>query len=422
MYQDLESERCIISSMFESEDSLIECCAALEPEDFTDKRHIFLFDILSNLYRRAVRPTFLEIVKEGKLSKEDRDYLQQTLGYHVSSVNLPYWLDKVKDKSSRRKLRTALMKMAEDLKSSDIRTDDLINDAQKKIIEITVKSAEKVDTGKDLADLARTIIKDKMERKGELEGIATGITILDRLTSGFKPGDLILLTAESGYGKTAFAQNFILKGCFIREVPTLYINSEMSKKQIALRYSSMLSEVNADRIKYGEIEPHEFKNIDANLNILEYAPFYHFLSPDLSLNKVVRVIRKYFVQKGIKYVVLDYVGRMDKLDKDLKEWQVLENIVKTLKTLAQELQIAVVILAQLNDDQKLQAAKRMRNEADIMVKLFPMSEEDLKEAKTKGYKKNPNYWIFLDKNRDGQSEVMIPVLFKKETLQVVDIT
>ncbi|RNC62793.1 MAG: Replicative DNA helicase [Candidatus Dichloromethanomonas elyunquensis] len=415
MYQDLESERCLISSMLEGEDSLIEGCAALEPEDFTEKKHIIIFDILTKLYQRAVKPTFLEIVKEGKLSKEDRYYLQQISGYHVSSVNLPYWLENVKDKSNRRKLRISLMKMAEDLKNPDIKTEDLISEAQKNIIEITTKSVEKVDTGKELADLARTVIKDKMEHKGELEGIPTGIKALDRLTAGFKPGELILLTAESGHGKTAFAQNFILKGCFMREVPTLYINSEMSKKQIALRYSSMLSEVNADRIKYGEIEPQEYKRVDSGLNIMGYAPFYHFLSPDLSLNKVVRVIRKYFVQKEIKYVVLDYVGRMDKLDKDIKEWQVLENIVKTLKTLGQELQIAIVVLAQLNEDQKLQAAKRMRNEADIMLKIFPMSKDDLEKEKG-------NYWLFLDKNRDGQSEIMIPVLFKKEILQVVDVT
>jgi len=419
MYADLESERCIISSMFESEEALIECCAVLEPEDFTEKRHMIIFDILSQLYQKAIKPTFLEVVKEGTkkriLSKEDRDYLQQTIGYHVSSAQLPYWMENVKDKSNRRKLRTTLIKMAEDLKNHDIKTEDLINTAQKEILNITSKSVEKVDTGKELADLARSIIKDKMSHKGKLEGISTGIKTLDRLTAGFKPGELILLTAESGHGKTAFAQNFILKGCFIQEVPTLYINSEMSKKQIVLRYSSMLSEINADRIKYGEIEPHEFKQIDGNLNILEYAPFYHYLSPDLSLNKVVRVIRKYFVQKGIKYVVLDYVGRMDKLDKDLKEWQVLENIVKTLKTLGQELQLAVVVLAQLNEDQKLQAAKRMRNEADIMLKIFPMSKED--QEKEEG-----NYWIFLDKNRDGQSEIMIPVLFRKEILRVVDVT
>lgn len=415
MYQDLESERCLISSMLNDEDSLIECCAALEADDFTDKKHITLFNTLAGLYRKSIKPTFLEITREAKLSKEDRDYLQQTIGYHISSAQLPYWLGKVKDSSNRRKLKITLMQMAEDLKNPNITTDELINTAQQKIVSITTNNIDTVDTGKDLADLAKIIIKQKMEKKGELEGIPTGIKALDRLTAGFKPGELILLTGESGHGKTAFAQNFILKGCFMNEVPTLYINSEMSKKQISLRYSSMLSEINNDRIKFGEIEPHELKRIETNLNIMEYAPFYHFLSPDLSLNKCVRVIRKYYVQKGIKYVILDYIGRMDKLDKDLKEWQVLENIVKTLKTLGQELNLAVVVLAQLNDDQKLQAAKRMRNEADIMIKIFPMSKDEQNQEKG-------NYWIFLDKNRDGQSEIMIPVLFRKEILRVVDVT
>lgn len=425
MYQDLESERCLLSSMLESEDSLIECCAALEIDDFTDKRHIATFDILSSLYKKAVKPTFLEIIKEGTkkgtVSKEDRDYLQQTIGYHVSLANFPYWLENVKDKSNRRKLRLALIKISEDLKNEEIPTDQLLNETQKKIMDITTNLAETVDTGKELSDYAKIVIQERMDHKGELQGIPTGIKKLDRLTSGWKPEDFIMIAAETGKGKTAFAQNFILQGCFIREVPTLYINSEMSKRQVVLRFSSMLSDVNADRIRFGEIEQHEKERIYSCLNIMEYAPFYHYPKPDLSLNKVVGMIRKYYVQKGIKFVVVDYVGRMNKLDKDIKEWQVLENICKTLKTLAQELKIAVIMLAQLNEDQRLQAAKRMENESDIFIKLLPMTADDLQEAKTKNYKKEPNYWVLLSKNREGQGEVKIPVLFKKETMQVVDI-
>jgi replicative DNA helicase len=411
--------------MLDSEESLIECCATLDPDDFTDKRHIAIFYILSELYKKAKKPTFLEVVKEGGkrglIEKEDRDYLQQTIGFHVSTVNLPYWLEKVKDKSNRRKLRLTLMKIAEDLKDENIPTDQLLLETQKKIMDITTNITETVDTGKELSDYAKIVIQDRMDHKGELQGIPTGIKKLDRLTSGWKPEDFIMIAAETGKGKTAFAQNFILHSCFMQEVPTLYINSEMSKSQVVTRFASMLSEVNADRIRFGEIEPHEKERIDSCLNIMEYAPFYHYPKPDLALNKVVSMIRKYYVQKGIKFVVVDYVGRMNKLDKELKEWQVLENICKTLKTLAQELKIAVMVLAQLNDDQKLQAAKRMENESDIFIKLLPMTPEDLSEAKTKGYKKDPNYWVLLSKNREGQGEVKIPVLFRKEILQVVDV-
>lgn len=425
MYQDIEAERCLISAMIDSESALIECCAALGHEDFTDKRHITLFDTLRTLYQKALRPTFLEICKEaqkaGPLSKEDREYLEQTICYHVSLANLSFWLENVKDKSNRRKLKMALMQIAEDLKNESIPTNELLNATQQRIMNITASTADVVDTGAELSAYAKQVIQDRIEHKGELQGIPTGIKKLDRFTAGWKPGDLVLLTAESGKGKTAFCQNFIAQGCFLHEVPTLYVNSEMSKKQVVMRFASLLSEVNANRIKFGEIEQHEKERIDKCLSFMELAPFYHYFSPDLSLNKVIRVIRKYFVQKDIKIVFIDYVGRMEKIDKNLHEWQVLEGICKTLKTIAQELNIVVIVLAQLNDDKTLQAAKRMRNEADIMIKILPMSKEDMEEAKGQHYKKDPNYWLYLDKNRDGQGEALIPVLFRKETLQVVDV-
>jgi len=120
-------------------------------------------------------------------------------------------------------------------------------------------------------------------------------------------------------------------------------------------------------------------------------------------------------------VILDYVGRMDRVNKDAKEWEELHQICKTLKTIAQELDVAVIVLAQLNDDGALQAAKRMRNEADILIKLIPMSNDEAVEALSKGYKVAADYWVYLDKNRDGQGEVFIPVKFEKNKLQVIDV-
>jgi replicative DNA helicase len=232
---------------------------------------------------------------------------------------------------------------------------------------------------------------------------------------------LILLTAESGKGKTAFAQNFIAAGCFIRENPTLYINSEMSKQQVILRFASMDSDTDSEKVKFGEITEEEKQKIFDNMEVINQAPFYHYGCPSLNITKVVSMIRKLHVQKGIRLVILDYIGRMDRVNKDSKEWEELHQICKTLKTIAQELGIAVIIIAQLNDDGNLQAAKRMRNEADILIKLLPMSNDEAVEALSKGYKVAADYWVYLDKNRDGQGEVFIPVKFEKSKLQVVDV-
>jgi replicative DNA helicase len=313
-----------------------------------------------------------------------------------------------------------MMNLSEELKQPAIDVDELIQNASKNLAELITTTTEQIDTGAELAKLGREAIEERMAHKGELHGISTGIRKLNRLTNGWKDGDLILLTAESGKGKTAFAQNFIASGCFMHQAGTLYANSEMSKKQVIMRFASMVSGVDADRIKYGEISEEEKQKIFGNMEIIEKAPFYHYPCPSLNLNKLVSMIRKLHVQKGIKLVVLDYIGRMD-TSKDTKEWEALSQICKVLKTIAQELEIAVIVLAQLTEDGALQAAKRMRNEADILIKLLPMSEDEKVEALSQGFKIRPDYFVFLDKNRDGQGEVKIPVKFDKSKMQVIDV-
>lgn len=422
--QDIESERQVISAILDDENSLIEALTTLAEEDFFHPIHRAAFQISKSLFTRSIKPSYLEVLKEGvkdgNLSaKENRDYLNQIIGCHVSTTSLPYWIKNIKDQAKLRKLKRLATNVLGEIESvSDV--DKLVAEFERKVMDLRTADCEKGDTGKDLADLGRKLFQENKGKKGQLLGIPTGIGKLNRLTGGWKDGDLVLLAGETGKGKTAWAQNFIAHGCFIHSAATLYINSEMSKKQVITRFASIISNVHNERIKYGEQTPKEDQALESAMCMVEVAPFYHYFMPSLDINKAVAVIRKESIQHNIKFVVVDYVGRMEKQADDLKEWQILENIVKTLKTVAQELQIAVMVLAQLNDDQRLQGAKRMENEADVFVKIGPMTSDEL-QAITGKYRITPNYKATVKKNRDGESGVAIPVLFRKETLEIVDV-
>ncbi len=119
-------------------------------------------------------------------------------------------------------------------------------------------------------------------------------------------------------------------------------------------------------------------------------------------------------------LIVDYVGRMDKYNDKMKEWQMLEQIVKTLKILAQNLDIACLLLVQLNEDGSLQGAKRMKNECDLMLKLVPVKPEDIEEIEQKNKRKYEpfNYRIYIDKARDSESGLTIPLVFLKDIQQI----
>jgi len=202
----------------------------------------------------------------------------------------------------------------------------------------------------------------------------------------------------------------------------LYLNTEMSRNQIALRWGSILSGIEHERVRSGELNESELSRIFNAYSLLRESGFYSYPCPNLTPEKTISIARKFKAQKNIAMLIIDYVGRMDKYDPKLQEWQMLEQIVKTQKILAQNLKIVVMCLVQLNPDGSLQGAKRMKNECDLMLKLSPISKEELEEnEELKKYDTMPNYMIYIDKNRDGQSGIHIPILFDLQRQTMRDV-
>ena len=201
----------------------------------------------------------------------------------------------------------------------------------------------------------------------------------------------------------------------------LYINTEMSKDQLSFRWGSILAGVNHDRIRSGGISNEEYSMITNGFAPFYEAPFYLYNAYDLTPAKLVSISRKAKLKKHVELIILDYVGRMEKIDpkNKMQEWQMLEQAVKQGKIIAQNLECAVMILGQLNEDGSLQGAKRMKNECDLMAKLGPVPRDYVEEQNGKGFYYEPwNYILDLEKNRDGQAGVQIPLYFDMARQQI----
>jgi replicative DNA helicase len=244
-----------------------------------------------------------------------------------------------------------------------------------------------------------------------LDGLPTGFDNLDNITLGYKPGDLVILGAQTGHGKTAYALHTARAVSVDNRRNMLYLNTEMSREQIALRWGSILSGIEHERIRSGQLNETELSRVFAGYSRLRESGFYSYPCPNLTPEKTVSIGRKFKAQKNIDMMIIDYVGRMEKFDPRLQEWQMLEQIVKAQKTLAQNLKMVVICLVQLNPDGTLQGAKRMKNECDLMLKLRPIPKEELEENEQLKNYLHPNYYIEIEKNRDGRSGVKIPICF-----------
>jgi len=425
---DLESERRVLSSMMHSEDACIEAYNLLVANDFYSPKHATIFDLTCSLFEREMRPTYVELIKEGHSlgilnNPRDIEELEYIAEHYIDVENIKYWINKVRDKARLRKFEEFLRKSYLVLnEQKDYDVEQILMAAEEELTNLTaLEIDDRIDTPVEMANIGYDEVERRFLRYKEikeqhkgvipLDGLPTGFDNLNHLTLGYKPGDLIILGAQTGHGKTAFALNTCKAVAVDYKKNILYLNTEMSREQIALRWGSILSGIEHDRIRSGDINETELSIILNGYSYLRESGFYSYPCPNLTPEKTISVARKFKAQKNIDMMIIDYIGRMDKYDPRLQEWQILEQIVKTQKMLAQNLKIAVMCLVQLNPDGSLQGAKRMKNECDLMLKLSPIPRDELEENEELKKYMNPNYYIYVEKNRDGRSGVRMPIKF-----------
>lgn len=436
---DLESERRVLSGMLNSEDACIASFDSLQGEDFYYPLHRTIFGLIGDLFRREIRPTYAELLKESHQlnlfrSPQEISELSYIAEHFIEGENISYWISRVKERSRLRKyeifLRHSYQKLMEMKNES---SDELLYQAEEELTNLTALDIDDlVDTPPALASLGFEEVERRYLRNKEiqelykgvvpLDGLPTGFDSLDNITLGYKPGDLVIVGAQTGHGKTAFALHTARAVAVTNQINMLYLNTEMSRTQIALRWGSILSGVEHEKVRRGELTSSELSEILQGYSALSGSGFYSYPCPNLTPEKTVSITRKFKVQKDIKMLVLDYVGRMDKMTPNFAEWQILEQIVKTLKMLAQNMNLAVMCLVQLNDDGTLQGARRMKNECDLMLKLVPISREELAEKDIYKKFKDVNYRLIVDKNRDGRSGIDVLINFDKERQIMKDAT
>lgn len=444
---DHEAEDRVISAMLHSETAIIDCVAQLKQTDFHKIINQDIYGIIMALYGRGVIPTYVEVIKESMSmglikTAKDAEEIQYIAGKHIEDHNAGYWADRVRTAAKGRKAQQLIRIYTEQIESPRADVNQVISDAGAEFMALAMDAdTETIESAADVAKFGVQLVGDNCEKwramKEEerafgdipLEGVSTGIPKLDDLTFGYKAGDLVILGAQTGHGKTAYALNSALACYRDGNHPVLYVNTEMSRKQIAYRWAAILSNIPIARIRTGNLKDDEIAVVTNALAMFSQSNFYTSYIPNLNPDKLQALARKAKLQHGIELLIIDYVGRMDTSNPKYDEWQVLYQIVKSQKLLAQNLDIACMVLVQLNPDGSLQGAKRMKNECDLMLKLLPLCE-DLKDEEQRfkaqekweskyGAKHKPfNYLLWIDKSRDSESGLSIPLDFTGSTQQM----
>jgi replicative DNA helicase len=182
-----------------------------------------------------------------------------------------------------------------------------------------------------------------------LSGVPSGFTALDRITGGWQKSDLLILAARPGMGKTAFVVSMAKNAAVQFKKPVAIFSLEMSSLQLVKRLISSETEISQDKILKGNLENHEFVQLNERIKSLAVAPLYIDDTPALSIFELRAKARRLKENQKVEMIIIDYLQLMSGgPDGKGNREQEISTISRGLKSLAKELEIPIIALSQLS--------------------------------------------------------------------------
>ncbi|MDR1145278.1 MAG: replicative DNA helicase [Verrucomicrobiales bacterium] len=363
-----EAERAVLGAMLSEPEQVIDMAEeTLVAEDFFQPAHQTMFRALIDMRSRgaAIDPaTLLLYLEDRKLSDAvgGAQLLGELAAAVVNVLTASSHIQAVRQKSILRHLQQACAKIMYDSQERQHELEQVLDEAEKLVFEITDRGVTNSTVGaKEVVYRAIEIIERTIKMKGRYDGLATGFSELDKLTTGFKPGEMIVIAARPGVGKTALAlsmaKNFIKERYDVKQerfvkpgYPVAFFSLEMTAEQLMLRLLAALADVRLQSIRDGRLSPYDQDKLTMIAEDLAEMPLYIDESSLLSINQLRAKARRMKKMHDIQVVIIDYLQLLTSTSEKARDSRQVEvaEISRGIKALAKELKVPIIVLAQLN--------------------------------------------------------------------------
>ncbi|MDY3801201.1 MAG: replicative DNA helicase [Bacilli bacterium] len=438
MPQSIEIEQCVLGAMFLSDQAIKKCVENLTPDVFFLDAHRKIFEVMQNLSEQNIMidaPLVIaELEKRGILdSVGGTEYLTVILNSVISSSNIDEHIKIVNEKAILRRLIDVSSSIIDNAYDGDTELSDVLETAETKILNVV--KTRKGSEFKSIQDvLNRTVdqINRLVDNKGEVTGLSTGFTDLDKLTTGFHPHELIIIAARPAMGKTAFALNLATNIAQSTTKTVALFNMEMGAEQLAMRMIAAEGELDLGKLKRGELDKNDFNKIDEAVARLGNTNLVIDDTSGMTIGEIKAKCRRLASsENGLGIVIIDYLTLiMGSTKYQGNRQQEVSEISRSLKTMAMELDIPVVALAQLSrnveqrDDKRpmlsdLRESGSIEQDADIVAFLYRDDYYQLKKGQEETSDISQSEFI-VAKHRSGPTDT-INLLFKRNISKFVSI-
>lgn len=392
---DERAERSVLGAMLLNQEVVLDVVESLQPEDFYFPSHQLIYQAVLDLFADGSQIDVLIVAgRLDRLNQLERvggaPYLHTLISEVPTSANARYYAEIVEEKSLLRQLVNAGTRVVQYgyEGAEGMEVEALVDRAQQEVFNIARSGGG--EDYKVLSDLLKPTIDEltQIASGGGLEqGVPTGFTDLDNLTNGLHAGQMVIIAARPGVGKSTLALDF-MRSCSIQHGKTSVIFSlEMSASEIIMRMLSAETEIKLSSMRSGNMEERDWEKLTQRLSEIQDAPLFIDDSPNLTMMEIRSKARKLKQQHGLDLVVLDYLQLMSSGKKVESRQQEVSEFSRHLKLLAKELEVPVIAISQLNrgpearTDKKPQLADlresgSLEQDADMVFLLYRPDSQD----------------------------------------------
>jgi len=419
--QAIELEEAVLGALMLEKDALTSVIDKLKPENFYKDAHQKIYQAICALFQKAEPTDYLTVINELKRNGEleligGPYYITQLTAKVASTANTEYHAHIILQKFIQRELIRISSGIIEEAYDDTIDVFDLLDMAERNLFDVTEGTirGEPKKMLNLLGDAIKQIEAARAHKDG-MSGLPSGYTQLDRITNGWQRSDLIIIASRPSMGKTAFVLSMARNITVDFKRPIAFFSLEMSSLQLVMRLISNETELDAEKLKKGQLTMAEWEQLNTQITKLADAPLIIDDTPALSIFELRAKTRKLMAKHELELIVVDYLQLMTAgNDGRGNREQEISTISRSLKSIAKELNVPIIALSQLSravetrgGDKRpllsdLRESGAIEQDADMVIFLYRPEYYGIQDD-AEGNPTNDMAELIIAKHRNGQT-------------------
>lgn len=364
--QNVDAEMSVLGGMMLSKDAIADVIEILRSADFYRPAHASVYEVVIELFGWGEPADAVtvgaELKKKGELERiGGLPYLHTLVATVPTAANAAYYARIVREQAQLRSLveaGTRIVQLGYTTDGADV--EGLINLAQSEVFAISEqRQTTDYTTLEEIVPDLYEELERNANRDGGLDGVPTGFSELDSKLNGLRAGQMIIIAARPGGGKSTLAMDICRSAAVHNNMASAYFSLEMNRTELSMRLLAAESKVFLDRMIKGELETRDWQAIARTLDKISQAPLIVDDSPNMTMGEIRAKSRRMKQQHGIQLIVIDYLQLLTSGGKAVESrQQEVSEFSRSIKLLAKELEIPIVAVAQLNRDSERRNDRR----------------------------------------------------------------